>query len=173
LPDLDPEVSSPLPLPLSLSSPPLLLPCAPTPPSRTRGPCARPLPRPLARRCPLPRPPRAVAAPPPGSPGAVAAPSRGAAPPTALWRGVTLPLLPSCGAASPGPRPLGRGSLAPLCASSPPGVAPLRAAPTPGQRGPRCGPQHGPSWLAQRIPARAAPARVAIESWLNEFLNLV
>jgi hypothetical protein len=47
-------------------------------------------------------------------------------------------------------------------------------APAPGQRGPRRGPcpacdpwQHGPSRLAQRIPARTAPTRVAIESRLK------
>jgi hypothetical protein len=182
------ELPSPSP---SLSFPPLLL------------PCARPLPRPLvrggapplapsARRCPSPAPWR-MAAPLPrppshGSPGArpYPAPSRGGAPsPRLSWHGGgplphprgaarPLPLLPSsgvappspvrrCVVAPPGPQPLGRGSL-----------TPLRAAPIPGQRGPRRDPcpasgpwQRGPSRLVQRFPMCAAPARVAIESQLN------
>jgi hypothetical protein len=116
---LDPEVSSPLPL--SLSSPPLLS-------------CARPIPRPLAS-----------AAPARGSPGARRGPS--SAPlmrrrplpqsPSAAWPLPCSParrrglIQPPRAATRPRPtRPLGRGSLAPRRAAP----RPRRAATTPSER---------------------------------------
>jgi hypothetical protein len=143
-------VSSPLPLPLPL---PLFIPLPFSSPTRDL----------YARRCPSPGPQR-VAAPLPrplardGSP--LSAPSHGGGPfpcsPRTVW---PRPAPLRGGAAPPGPRPLGRGSL-----------TPLRAAPRP-RRGPRCGPclarvpypAHSPWPLAAR-PLVAHPAHARARS---------